>query len=81
MSNAKTLLYSLRSKAVSLDTQLIESCGSVLRELYFAIDDEIQYDLLREDFCQKLKNKGADIISLKEYFPNYKQLTEKYSEV
>jgi len=53
-SFVKSLTYILPSKEVDQDTQIVETCGSVLRELFFYYEDLVEYDLKRQQFIDIL---------------------------
>lgn len=79
-SLCKTLTWTLTSKVVSLDTQLVESSGSVYRELFFWSDRD-EFSKIREKFLKYLtKITPFTQEDLESYFPVYDYLLHYYKE-
>lgn len=67
----KAICYYLPSKQVTRDEQLIDSCTSALRELFFHIEEE-EYEPLRREFatvCSEIFDRERS--SILEVFPRF----------
>lgn len=70
----KAICYYLPSKEVSMETQMLESCVSVMRELFFYLSEE-EFTKARTDFietCSQEFGFEPDIIKYK--FPTFSEI-------
>jgi hypothetical protein len=71
-SMVKSLTWNLPSSDVSLDVQTIETMTSVLRELFFWCDDEVEYESYRSKFIQiAIKKFKFQEFAISSQFPTY----------
>jgi len=74
----KSLCYYLPSKMITPEDQLVQTCNSALRELFFHCDTESEYDSYRIKFINILTQRT--ILSsedLSPFFPIWNDLVEK----
>ncbi|APG76888.1 hypothetical protein 1 [Beihai picorna-like virus 63] len=78
-SFVKSLSYILPSKEVSLEVQIVETCQSVLRELFFYHDKLDEYNQVRQLFVNTLEKRTSFLkTDLYKLFPTGEELYEIY---
>lgn len=76
----KSLCYYLPSKEITPEDQLIQTCNSIMRELLFHCDDEVEYEDYRQKFIRTLaENTRFGVEELLPLFPTWIELINKYS--
>jgi hypothetical protein len=77
----KSLVYILPSKEVSIDTQIVETCASSLRELFFHSESVEDYNSLLEVFVNKVSQVTCfSEKDIRKFFPTGFELFTKYSQ-
>jgi len=72
----KSICYYLPSKSVSKDDQLIDSCTSALRELFFHLEED-EYHIRRLKFAQICADMfGRDVEDILKVFPPFGSIKE-----
>jgi len=72
----KSICYYLPSKSVSKDDQLIDSCTSALRELFFHLEED-EYHIRRLKFAQICADMfGRDVEDILKVFPPFDSIKE-----
>jgi hypothetical protein len=78
-SIVKSLTYILPSKEVSLDEQLVQTCQSALRELFFYFNNAEEYNSKRAQFIELLVKKTQFTLNdLELLFPKGEELKIQY---
>jgi hypothetical protein len=78
-SFVKSLSYILPSKEVDIETQIVETSQSVLREYFFYCSDLKEFEERRQLFISiLLKHVSFDIQDLEKIFPKGEDLLEQY---
>jgi hypothetical protein len=76
----KSLCYYLPSKEITPEDQLVQTCNSVMRELLFHCDNEVEYEDYRRKFMQTLSETTRfGIEELLPLFPTWIELINKHS--
>jgi hypothetical protein len=77
----KSLVYILPSKEVSIDTQIVETCASSLRELFFHSESVEEYNSLLEVFVNKVSQVTCfSEKDIRKFFPTGFELFTKYTQ-
>jgi len=78
-SLVKSLMYILPSKEVSLETQIVETSASALREIFFHCDSPIHYEVFRANFVIRVTEvTGFKKEDVENFFPTGNQLLDQY---